>query len=286
MKKQTTPLSKKLNRDVFFGTSADLPQILELDIDQLVPNPDQPRKSFSEESLRELASSIKRNGVIQPIVVKRTENPRTFIIIVAGERRWRASKMAEMTTIPAVLTTGDTEELSLIENIQREDLNALEEAEALSRMMERHRYTQEQLGAIVGKAQNTVSQTLSLLQLPEKIRTEYHQSPTVSKSILMELARMKNAKAQFRAWQQDAAGRDRHRAGGAGEASGLSRAQAPGHAQVALDAGKKFVQALDGLRQASDPSFDQEGYRELLVMRDRINELVEELSPTNSLLKQ
>ena len=285
MKKQSTPLSKKLNRDVFFGTSADLPQIIEADIDQIVPNPDQPRKSFSEESLRELAGSIERHGVIQPIVVKRTETPNKYVL-VAGERRWRASKMAGKTTMHAILTTGDTEELSLIENIQREDLNPLEEAEALQRMMERHQYTQEQLGAIVGKAQNTVSQTLSLLQLPEKIRTEYHQSPTVSKSILMELARMKNAKAQFRAWQQMRQGeiatvraaREKH----PGSAERKRQATPTG----ALEAGKKFVSALDGLRQASDPSFDQVGYRELLAMRDRINELVEKLSPTNGLLNQ
>jgi ParB family chromosome partitioning protein len=285
MKKQTTSLSQKLNRDVFFGTSPDLPQILELDLDQLVPNPDQPRKSFSEESLRELASSIKRSGVIQPIVVKRTENPRMFVI-VAGERRWRASKIAELTTIPAVLTTGDTEELSLIENIQREDLNALEEAEALSRMMEKHHYTQEQLGAIVGKAQNTVSQTLSLLGLPEKIRTEYHQSPTASKSMLMELSRMKDAKAQLRVWEQ-------MRQGKIGTVR-AAREKHPGSAEQkhrdkpksALEAGKKFVQALQDMDQAQGHALDSEGYRELLGIRDRINALVEELSPTNSLLKQ
>ena len=223
MKKQTTPLSQKLNRDVFFGTSPDLPQLLELDLDQLIPNPDQPRKSFSEESLRELASSIKRHGVIQPIVVKRTENPRMFII-VAGERRWRASKMAELTTIPAVLTTGDIEELSLIENIQREDLNPLEEAEALSRMMEKHHYTQEQLGAIVGKAQNTVSQTISLLALPEKIRAEYHQSPTVSKSMLMELRTHEGREGAAPRMGTYEEGQDRHGAGRAGKTAGLGGA--------------------------------------------------------------
>jgi ParB family chromosome partitioning protein len=284
MKKQTTPLSQKLNRDVFFGTSPDLPQILELDIDQLVPNPDQPRKSFSEESLRELASSIKRSGVIQPIVVKRTEDDRIFMI-VAGERRWRASKIAEKTTLPAVLTTGDTEELSLIENIQREDLNALEEAEALSRMMEKHHYTQEQLGAIVGKAQNTVSQTLALLSLPDKIRAEYHQSPTVSKSMLMELARMKDAKAQMRAWEQMRQGKIGTVRAAREKQPGSAERKRQAMPQDALEAGKKFVSALEGLR-AGTTSIDQDGYRALLKLRDQLNELVEELSPTNSLLKQ
>lgn len=283
MKKQTTPLSKKLNRDVFFGTSADLPQIIEADIDQIVPNPDQPRKSFSDESLRELASSIERHGVIQPIVVKRTEIPNKYVL-VAGERRWRASKIVGKTTMHAILTTGDTEELSLIENIQREDLNPLEEAEALKRMMERHQYTQEQLGAIIGKAQNTVSQTLSLLQLPEKIRTEYHQNPTVSKSILMELSRMKDPKVQLREWEHMKKGKINTVRAAREKQPGSAERKRRGEPLDAFEAGKKFVSALEGLR-AGTTSIDQDGYRALLKLRDQLNELVEELSPTNSLLK-
>ena len=125
-------------------TAADRPRIVEIDLHDLHPNPDQPRKTFSEESLIELAASIERHGLIQPITVKRLDSG-TYLL-VAGERRFRAFERLGRPTIPAIVTTGDAEEIALIENIQREDLNPLEEAEALARMMDRHRYTQEQLG--------------------------------------------------------------------------------------------------------------------------------------------
>lgn len=164
-KKSGTPLSSKLSRDVFFGTSEDLPQIMEIDLADISPNPDQPRKTFNQQSLQELAETIAKHGLIQPITVKKADTGKGYVL-VAGERRLRAFELLERTSIPAILTTGNSEEIALIENIQREDLDPLEEAEALDLMIERHRYTQEQLGAIIGKAQNTVSQTLSLLKLP------------------------------------------------------------------------------------------------------------------------
>ena len=179
-------------------TAADRPRIVEIDLHDLHPNPDQPRKAFSEESLIELAASIERHGLIQPITVKRLDDG-TYLL-VAGERRFRAFERLGRSTIPAIVTTGDAEEISLIENIQREDLNPLEEAEALARMMNRHRYTQEQLGQVVGKSQAAVSQVLGLLNLPETIKVEYRAAPRSSKSLLVEIAAMKSEAEQLRLW--------------------------------------------------------------------------------------
>lgn len=282
--KKTTPLSSKINRDVFFGTSADLPQIVEVDLAKITRNPHQPRKTFSEESLRELAASIERHGLIQPITVKRN-GPDNFLL-VAGERRFRAFEILGRTTIPAIITTGDAEEIALIENIQREDLNALEEAEAMSLMIERHQYTQEQLGQIIGKAQNTVSQALGLLKLPQKIRDEYRTHPAVSKSLLLEVARLKTEAQQLALWDTIKEGklmtvravRTKHKA---------SRADPkPMTAARVLSSARRFAQTLETAKGSGHVALDKDGYRELLEIRDRLTELLDELSPTQRLLNE
>lgn len=197
----TTPLSSKLGKDIFFGTSEDLPRIIEIDLSKINPNPDQPRKTFNQESLKELAATIEKHGLIQPITVKKI-NSEDGYILVAGERRLRAFELLGRTSIPAILTNGNADEIALIENIQREDLDPLDEAEALEFMIKRYGYTQEQLGAIIGKAQNTVSQTLILLKLPTIIREQYKTVPHINKSILTEIAKLKNENQQMKLWNQ------------------------------------------------------------------------------------
>jgi ParB family transcriptional regulator, chromosome partitioning protein len=194
--KTKTPMSGKIRSDMF-GTSADLMRVIELDLDKVTPNPDQPRKYFDETALNELAESIKAKGLLQPILVKAVNE--TYLI-VGGERRFRAHKMLGKTTIAAVITEGDTDEVALIDNIQREQLKPLETAEALERLMKRHHYTQESVGKAIGKARNTVSELLSLLKLPEAIKQDVRTSDVASKSMLVELAKM-DAPAQLKAWQ-------------------------------------------------------------------------------------
>lgn len=200
---KTVPLSSKLRPDVFFSTSPDLPRIIEIDVQKLRPNPDQPRKFIDKTSLRELADSIAQQGLIQPIAVAPDPESDEQFIVVAGERRWRACKLLERETIPAVITQGNPDEIALIENIQRENLTPIEEAEALAKIMERHGYRQEDLGRIVGKAQNTVSETLRLNKLPQTIKDEYRTSDiiNISKSALIELARIKNRENQLAIWE-------------------------------------------------------------------------------------
>ncbi len=198
-KSRSSSLAGKLGRDVFFGTSIDLPKIIEVDLDQVSPNPDQPRKTFKEESIQELAVSIDKHGLIQPITIKQKKEG--DYILVAGERRFRAHQILQRKTIAAILTTGNVDEIALIENIQREDINSLDTAEALSQMIDRYQYTQEELGRVLGKAQSTISEFLKLNDLPEQIKFDYRTSDkNFSKSVLIELSRVTNEDEQLKLW--------------------------------------------------------------------------------------
>ena len=142
-----------------------------LRVAMIEPKTDQPRKTFDEEALAGLASSISAHGLLQPILVRPLPNDRYQI--VAGERRWRASKMAGLTEIPAIVIEQDdaeAAEISLIENIQRQDLNPLEEAMAYRALMDNFDLTQEQLSERVGKSRPAIANALRLLDLPEEVR--------------------------------------------------------------------------------------------------------------------
>ena len=142
----------------------------EVDILLLDRNPDQPRKEFDPERLQELANSIERHGVVQPIVVQENNGRYT---IVTGERRYRAARMAGLKTVPVVVRQYDARqvlEVSLIENIQREDLNPIEEAAAIQFLMEQHDLTQEEVAERLSKSRPVIANSLRLLSLPEKVR--------------------------------------------------------------------------------------------------------------------
>ena len=143
----------------------------EIELDKIFANPNQPRRDFNEEALQELADSINELGVIQPITLRKMEDD-TYQII-AGERRFRASQIAGKTTIPAYIVKADDEdtmEMALIENIQREDLNALEIALAYQQLIEQHNLSQEQLSKRIGKGRATIANFLRLLKLPAVIQ--------------------------------------------------------------------------------------------------------------------
>lgn len=159
--------------------------INEVEISKIVANPYQPRTTFDEEALNELAASIKEIGIIQPITLRKVDDNQYQII--AGERRFRASKIAGLTSIPAFVRTADDEamlEMALVENIQREDLDAIEIALSYQRLIEECKLTQEDLSDRVGKKRSTVTNYLRLLKLPAKI-----QKGIVEKLIAMGHAR-------------------------------------------------------------------------------------------------
>ncbi|MGQ3107200.1 MAG: ParB/RepB/Spo0J family partition protein [Niveispirillum sp.] len=141
-------------------------------IESLKPNPDQPRKIFTQEQLDELTASIRDKGVLQPILVRTHPKEEGVWQIIAGERRWRASQAARLTEVPIVVHEMDdveVYEVAIIENVQRADLNPLEEADAYRMLMERFGRTQDQVAGIVGKSRSHVANTLRLLQLPEEV---------------------------------------------------------------------------------------------------------------------
>lgn len=144
--------------------------ISEIKINDIEPNQSQPRKSFDQEKLQALADSISQHGVVQPIIVKKKDKGYS---IVAGERRWRAAKIAGLKTIPAIIkdiSTQETMEIALIENIQREDLNPIEEAEAYQKLIEEYGLTQESVSKMVGKSRAAIANSVRLLTLTDKIK--------------------------------------------------------------------------------------------------------------------
>ncbi len=143
-----------------------------LKISRISPRKDQPRKSFDENALQILADSVREHGVIQPIAVREIDGMGEYYEIIAGERRWRAAKMAGLDEIPAVILTGDdlkVAELSLIENVQRKDLNPVEEALAYKALIERFGLKQEEVAIQAGKSRSAVANLLRLLELPDDI---------------------------------------------------------------------------------------------------------------------
>jgi ParB family transcriptional regulator, chromosome partitioning protein len=148
---------------------------IEIDIDQIAPNEDQPRRQIDDAKLEELTQSIRANGIIQPILVRRTG---ATYRIIAGERRWRAAQRAGLLKVPVVVrdvpegSHKQLLELALIENIQRENLNPVEEAVAYQRLAEEFHLTQEQIASAVGKDRSSVANYLRLLKLPDEVRTE------------------------------------------------------------------------------------------------------------------
>lgn len=142
---------------------------LEIEIGLIDRNLEQPRKNFDEKSLNELAASIKEHGVIQPIIVKKVDDR---FIIIAGERRWRASRLAGLKTVPCLIkdyTNQQISEIAIIENLQREDLNPIESARAIKNLMGQFDMTQEQVADKIGKSRSAITNTLRLLTLPDSI---------------------------------------------------------------------------------------------------------------------
>lgn len=163
-------LGKGLDALFMDNETVDSGGVVTLRLSQIEPNRDQPRKIFSEEALNELADSIREHGVLQPLLVRPL--PGGSYQLVAGERRWRASRMAGLQEVPVVIREMDEEqamEIALIENLQREDLNAIEEATGYKQLMERYGMTQEQVAKRVGKSRPAIANALRLLNLPQKV---------------------------------------------------------------------------------------------------------------------
>lgn len=171
------PRKNALGRDFMSLLDDNIPEakknsVMTLRLSEIEPRKSQPRKTFEEESLAQLAESIKVHGVLQPIIVRESASASGLYEIIAGERRWRASKLAGLTEIPVVIFDGDdlrSAQVSIIENVQRQDLNPLEEALGYRDLIERFGLTQEQVAEQVGKSRPTITNLMRLLDLPGEV---------------------------------------------------------------------------------------------------------------------
>lgn len=273
--------------DKLFGISSNFPRLVEIEVEHIYPNPDQPRTFFDEEKIEDLWRSIESKGLMYPITVKPPVQGR--YMLVDGERRWRAHKFGGKRTIFALLTDGDQAELAMIANLQREDLTVIETARALRRLQEKHQYTHRELAAVLGCNQSVVTRTLRILDLPPDIISEVEKGEcTVSKSLLMEIAEADGAETQAALWDQAKQGasvRDiRNQKRGDG---GNSTAPAPANSSPAGNANSagrviaavaKSVSTatkhISRLREAQVHIGDEER-RHLTELRDTINTILE-----------
>lgn len=190
--------------DLLFGDAGGLRDTVALRLADIVPNPDQPRRFFDHDELTHLADSMRAVGQLAPVLVKPHPRESKRFILVAGERRWRAAGIAELPTVSAHILSDDSdaEQIALIENLQRVNLSPVEEAEGVQRLVERHGYSQEHAGSLLGRSRTEINTTLSLLRLHPTIRAACVDTHTdLSKALLLELARMPMDE-QLSAWAE------------------------------------------------------------------------------------
>ncbi|MDK9717357.1 MAG: ParB/RepB/Spo0J family partition protein [Trichlorobacter sp.] len=170
-------------------TTYEKGRLYNLAIGDLQPDPDQPRKYFDEQALVELKASIEKHGVLQPVLVRQSADG--SLLLVSGERRYQASLLAGCETIPAVFTDGEPAEISIVENLLRENLTAIEEAEAIESLRAQHDYALNDLVTILGKSDSAISAILSLNRLPAEVKDDCRTDPKTARSILVEIAKLK-----------------------------------------------------------------------------------------------
>ena len=170
-------------------------KVYEIPVDQIQPNPNQPRQNFDPAALKELRDSIEQCGLWQPILFYRDETTQQ-LVIVDGERRRRVAQELNLSTIPGVFIGEHPVEVALVTNIVREPLNAIELSESMNKLKEEHEYTDEHLGKLIGKARTTVTEILSLKGLHPTIKDECRQNSKFPQSVLVELAKLANPNSQ------------------------------------------------------------------------------------------
>lgn len=195
------PMQDKLKGRLAHILPNDAQRMLLVELSKIRPNPNQPRKIFDEESLKELAQSIKDYGQLQPIILKYDDDEPDTYILVAGERRYRAHQILNKQEVYAIVIDGSLDEIALVENVQRQDLHPLELAESLKRLMEKHTWTQDRLAEAIGKNRRTINEALKLNALPDDIKEECRALGTeVSKIALLQIARIEDPVQQRALW--------------------------------------------------------------------------------------
>lgn len=199
-------------------------QLYNIALSDLHPDPNQPRKFFDPAVLEELTESVKRSGILQPILFRQDTDGTLYIVV--GERRHKAAQMAGLLTIPGICAEGNAAEIALVENLQRQDLTCIEEAEALKRHMDEEKYTQEQLAVVMGKPRTTINDSLFLMRLPLEIRDDCRDNRKISKTRLIEISRKTQQRAMNTAYAKYKEELQKAQAGGAKKRETLSGAAA------------------------------------------------------------
>jgi len=233
-------------------------KLYDLPIIDLKPDPNQPRKSMDPQALEELVASIKTHGIIQPILFRVVADS-PYLIIVAGERRFKAAQQVGLPTVPGICVEGNPSEIALVENLLRQDLTPVEEAEALDRLLKEQSYTHEQLAAIIGKARNTLTEILSLTRLPQEVRDECRSSTTTARKTLIEIARKKQDRGMITAWNQY---KDKVAKAAAGR---TKREKVPESAADILNLVSKTVNKLGGLDMSAWTEDEKNAFNQTLM---------------------
>jgi len=175
-------------------------KLYQLPISDIKPDPDQPRKYLDPQALEELVASIKQLGILQPVLFRPSDTG--HVTLVAGERRFAAAKKAGLLSLPGLYVDSSPAEIALVENLQRQDLTAIEEAEALGRLVDNMKYTHEQAAGVIGKSRQAVTDILTLNNLPQEIRDDCRNNPKCPRQILIEIARKKQARAMLSLYEK------------------------------------------------------------------------------------
>jgi len=174
-------------------------KLYSVDIDLLHPDPNQPRKAIDETELKELAASIKNHGILQPILFQKVDDK---LVVVAGERRYQATKLLKLKEIPAIFVNDNTSEIALIENLMRVDLTAFEEAQALQQLKDASKYKNKDLADVIGKSEATISELLSLNKIPQELREKHLSNRLLARRELFKVARIKDEEAMKNAFKK------------------------------------------------------------------------------------
>jgi ParB family chromosome partitioning protein len=271
---------------LLFGKSADFPHVVEVDVSRVLDNPHQARKHFDEQAIADLATSIEKVGLQQPIIVRKGDADGSFVL-VAGERRLRAHRFLKRERIFAIVTTkASPEAISLIENVTRENLNIVELAQGLKSLIDNGGYTQREAASIVGLPENTVTKTLGVLGLATDILAEYPTvADTISASTLIELTYVEDTEIARSLWQRAKTGRLSRadiRAAAATKKAGRQtseRGAEKTEKQALKQLGKTLetVSAgIDALHTEHRERLDDEHRERLRALRARIDALLED----------
>ncbi len=229
-------------------------QLYTIPISDLQADPNQPRKSIDPLALDELVVSIKAHGIISPILFSVATD--TSLIIVAGERRFRAAQQAGLLEVPGICVEGNTAEIALVENLLRQDLTAIEEAEALQRLKTEQQYSDEQLSGVIGKARTTISDIMLINRLPPEVRDECRGDRQISKNALIEIARKKQVRGMQTAFDRY---KDKVAKAAAGRTKQAKSAETAADLVLWLDKVTKKLNSLDtaGWSEEEKGTFNQ-----------------------------